>query len=183
MLILGNLTMTSSGKNTVTVGTQDMGTGMIVGGNFTISTPATTPATSPAGSLTFTNLQVDGATSLGLGNGADSVTIATSLFVGALTIKEGSGTSTNTVTATNLQVGHNLTITNAITTTLTDLTVNGSVLISNASGDTATTLQPRCRGIQLHRGNSQHHQRNRFRRKRQLGYEHRRQRHRQQWQG
>ena len=118
VLVLGNLTMKGSGGNTVTVGTEFMDTGLIVGGNFTI----TAPATSPASSLTFTNLQVDGAASIGLGNGANSVIIDSSVFVGSLTITNGSGA--NNVAARGLDVNQDLSITNGgIVTTLNDLTV------------------------------------------------------------
>jgi hypothetical protein len=84
-LIRGNLTVTGSGANTVTVGTAFHHTGLVVGKNLTITTGAA------ADTLTFNKLEVGGATKLSLGNGNSSVTIDDSVFTGAFTLTTGAG--------------------------------------------------------------------------------------------
>ena len=81
----GNLTMTGTGVNTVTVGTEYLKTGLIVGKDLSI--------TSGVGdnTLDFNRLQVTGTTKLKLGNGANTVTIDQSVFAGTFNLTTGTG--------------------------------------------------------------------------------------------
>lgn len=86
VIIRGSLTMTGSGANTVTVGTQFLQTGLVVGKNLTITTGAA------ADVLRFNKLEVGGTTKLTLGGGNNTVTIDNSEFVGPFTLTTGAGT-------------------------------------------------------------------------------------------
>jgi hypothetical protein len=85
VIIRGNLTLTGSGANTVTIGTQYNHTGLILDKNLTITTGAA------ADTLTFNKLEVDGITRLDQGNGNNTATIDDSVFVGKFTLTTGSG--------------------------------------------------------------------------------------------
>jgi hypothetical protein len=85
VIIRGNLTMTGSGANTVTIGTQYKHTGLILNKNLTVTTGAA------ADTLTFNNLEVGGITKLAQGDGNNTVTIDDSVFVGSFTLTTGSG--------------------------------------------------------------------------------------------
>lgn len=86
LIIRGSLTMTGSGANTVTAGTQYNHTGLVVGKNLTITTGAAADA------LRFNKLEVGGTTKWTLGGGNNTVTIDDSEFVGTFTLTTGAGT-------------------------------------------------------------------------------------------
>jgi hypothetical protein len=85
VIIRGNLTLTGSGANTVTAGTEYNHTGLVIGKNLTITTG------SGSDTLTFFRLEVDGVTKLTLGDGDSGVTIDDSTFAGKFTLTTGSG--------------------------------------------------------------------------------------------
>jgi hypothetical protein len=86
-VVLGSVTMTGSGANTVAVGTQYSETGLIVGKNLTITGSA-------SDTLTFYRLEVGGATKLTLGNAGNTVNIDGSELAGTFTLTTGSGNDT-----------------------------------------------------------------------------------------
>jgi hypothetical protein len=85
VVIGGNLTLTGSGANTVTAGSDFQHPGLMVGKNLTVATGAA------ADTLTFKKLEVGGTTTLLLGDGDNAVTIDDSAFVGRFTLTTGSG--------------------------------------------------------------------------------------------
>jgi hypothetical protein len=93
VLILGNLTITGTGANTVDVGSNTAffgnHSGLIVGKNFTLTSGGGTAET-----LAFRNFQVVGDTSLLLGDGGNTVTINDSYFGGRFTLVSGTGNDT-----------------------------------------------------------------------------------------
>lgn len=83
-IIRGGLSIGGTGGNTVvTVGTYAKHTGLLVGKNLTMKAGA------GPDSLTARNLEVDGRTSLQLGDGINHVTIDDSMFVGAFSLTTG----------------------------------------------------------------------------------------------
>lgn len=84
-VIRGNLILSGSGANTVKAGTQYYHTGLIVGKNFTMTSGAA------ADSVTLNKAEVDGATILNLGDGANVVRIDDSLFAGIFNLTTGAG--------------------------------------------------------------------------------------------
>ena len=85
VIIQGNLTMTGSGANTVTIGTEYQHTGLILGKNLTVTTGAGDDK------LTFNKLDVGGITTLAQGNGNNTFTVDDSVFIGKFTLTTGSG--------------------------------------------------------------------------------------------
>ena len=83
--IHGNLTLRGTGSNGITVGTQYKRTGMFVGKNFTVASGTGNDV------LTFSKLEVGGATRLALANGINTVTIDDSVFFGTFFLDTGSG--------------------------------------------------------------------------------------------
>jgi hypothetical protein len=88
VIVRGNVTMTGTGANTITVGTQYKHTGMLIGGKLSITTG------NAADSLTFNKLEVSGATVLSLGNGSNALTIDDSTFDGTFTETTGADADT-----------------------------------------------------------------------------------------
>jgi hypothetical protein len=94
-----------------------------------------------------------------MGDGNDSVTfdpIVPITVQGSVSINGGSGV--NTVTATQLTVGKNLSVTNAVQTTgsdhvfLLDFSAGGNVTIRNAGGNTSTAIERDSAGLSTIKG-------------------------------
>lgn len=82
VVIRGNLTVTGTGPNTVTAGTQ-FKTGLVVGKDFTVTTGGAADA------VTLNKVEVGGNTRLSLGDGASTVTIDDSVFAGTFNLTTG----------------------------------------------------------------------------------------------
>jgi hypothetical protein len=92
--INGNLTLTGTGINQISLGTGWDRTGLIVGGALSVRG-------GPADDiLTLYKLAVGGATQLTLGKGVNTVTIDDSDFGGAFTLRSGAGVDTVNVDST-----------------------------------------------------------------------------------
>lgn len=90
VVVHGNFTVTGSGEDTVNVGTQYKQTGLLVGKSFSVTLPSG-PKTDL---ITLNKLQVIGATTLTLGNGANVITVDDSNFGGRFSSTTGSGADT-----------------------------------------------------------------------------------------
>lgn len=94
-LVRGNVTVTGTGANSLRVGEDVRGTGLVVGGRFALTSGGTAAAT-----VTVNKLQVGGSTAISLGGGDNAVGIDESLFAGRFTLTTGAGNDTVNIETT-----------------------------------------------------------------------------------